>query len=72
MADPGGRVALDHAALLVGQVVDELAGVGAGLEADQVVLGEVRAELAVAGQRDEDLGGRERDVEEEAEPLAAP
>ena len=56
---------------LAGQVVGELLDVGAGVQAHDIILGEVAAELLMAGQGRKDLGRRERDVEEEAHPLPA-
>ena len=49
------------------QIAAEVRGVALGLEADEVEGAEAAREALVLGQRGEDLGGREGDVQEEAD-----
>ena len=53
---------------LLDEVAPEVGGVALGLEADEVEGAEAAGEPLVLRQRGEDLGRRERDVQEEAHP----
>jgi len=59
---------------LVRQIAREICGIAVGLEADEVVVAKRRNQVLAVRHRRQDFRRRQRDMEEEADPvlMAAP